>query len=59
MNDNKNIGYKIEVKTSSKKRGPKAIRPLSWILTKKNKTNFYDILNTNTGGTDFRKRFFC
>jgi len=44
MNDNNNIGYKVEVKTSAKKRGPKAKRPLSWILSKKNETNFSDNL---------------
>ena len=44
MNNNNDIGYKIEVKTSAKKRGPRAKRPLSWILSKKNETNYSDNL---------------
>ena len=44
INDKNNIGYKIEVKTSAKKRGPKAKRPLSWILSKKNETTLFTVL---------------
>ena len=35
MNENNNIGYKVEVKTKQEVRGPKSKRPMSWLLSKK------------------------
>jgi len=38
MNEENNIGYKVEVKTTQEIRGAKSKRPMSWLLSKKNES---------------------